>query len=262
MPDRYANAVRARRAELRAERELLGGGHRGELRTALALSRVLAGAESAIAVAELRRQVGVHLDRTDRAGRRRTPELLAAALDETARVLHSSWAAALRPALLRIATERALPLGADWPRLPSYRSLPAPAAPPDTSSRHRLPGVAHGMAHGLTLWRLLVIPLAVLPMWGLPALGGVTLAPLAAGGGLAALLLAAHAGVAAAERAQLRRHAEAVLGAAAVAMEADLGRRLLELERTAAAVLDAAVARRRAAVDAGLGELAAQVRGG
>ena len=48
MPDRYADAVRARRAELRAERELLGGGHRGELRTALALSRVLSGAEKAL----------------------------------------------------------------------------------------------------------------------------------------------------------------------------------------------------------------------
>ena len=35
MPDRYADAVRARRRELRAERELLCGGHRRELHNAL-----------------------------------------------------------------------------------------------------------------------------------------------------------------------------------------------------------------------------------
>jgi hypothetical protein len=108
------------------------------------------------------------------------------------------------------------------------------------------------------LGRLAVLPLAVLPLVGLPALGGPALAPLAVGGGLTALVVAARARRIAAQRDRLHRRVEQIVGAAAAAIEADLDRRLIELEPGASAALDAAVLRRRAAVDRELAALAAE----
>jgi hypothetical protein len=90
----------------------------------------------------------------------------------------------------------------------------------------------------------------------LPALTGPALAPLAVAAGVAALVATARAQHTAAERARLRRHVEQLLAAAALAVDADLGRRLVELERAVVPVLDAAVLRRRAVVDAELALLA------
>jgi hypothetical protein len=253
VPDRYADSVRARRAELRAQRERLLGGHRSELRSALALSRVAAAGETANALADLARDVANHLERADRTGRRRTSALLGRAVADTVLQLHEGWAAALRPALRRIAAERSLPVEPGWPRLPAPRIPPMPAAPPPTRTPRAL---LSGAAQGAALWRLLLVPAAVLPLCGLPAWGGPALAPLAAGSGVAALVVAARSGRTAAERAALRRHADTVLAAAAIGMETDLQRRLLELERTASAVLDAGITRRRAEVDSELALLA------
>src|SRR5690349_15460978 len=67
-PDRYADAVRSRRAELRETRALLLGGHRAELRSCLAGCRVSASAELATVLADFGRELRHHADRADKAG--------------------------------------------------------------------------------------------------------------------------------------------------------------------------------------------------
>jgi hypothetical protein len=255
MADRYADAVRARRGELRALRAQLTGGHRAELRSALALSRLAASAEITTAVAELAAAVAAHLERADREARRQFPAHLARAVDDTARRLSARWVADLRPVLLRIATSRSLPVR---PTLPAARPLPAPPVPAPLG---RLRSVLAGAVQGVALWRLLLVPLVLLPVWGMPALGGRALAPLAAGTGVAAVAVAARARCVTAERVRLRRHADEVLAAAGIALEADLGRRLIELEAATTGLLDAAVRQRRAEVEAELALLAPAVSG-
>lgn len=267
MPERYTDAVRARRAELRALRERLTGGHRDELRSALALSRLAASAEITAVLAELGAEAAAHLERADRAARRQFPGRLGNAVDDTARRLHARWARALRPALLRIATTRSLPVRPDWPNLPRPRPLPGPSShsrpdsarrpgPPVPASAGRLRSLATGALHGVALWRLVLLPLALLPAWGMPALGGRALVPLAVGTGVAMVAVAAHVRCVRVERARLRRHTEDVLTAARAALTADLGRRLIELDAAAAGPLDVAVRQRRAEIEAELAALA------
>ncbi|WP_219418724.1 hypothetical protein [Pseudonocardia nigra] len=243
MPDRYADAVRARRVELRARREQLGGGHRAALRSCLALSRLTATADAATALGELAREAREYADAGDRAARQRLPGMLASAVDEVAVEVHTRWVAQVRPALRRIATER----GAD----PGVPSLPAPHLPALLRAPAEVSGegssVAAGTAGGIALRFTLVLPLL-----GLPTLGGRALVPLAVGAGVAAVITTVRARRAAAERVLLRRHVDEVLAAARTAIEADLGRRLVELEHTAGAALDAAIAPVRARVDAEL----------
>jgi hypothetical protein len=254
MSDRYVDAVRARRAELRAERSLLTGGHRAELRSCLALSRISASTHSGEALAGLAREVADHVEAADRTARQRLPALLATAVHALGVEVHAGWAAALRPALRRIAAERDLPLHPEWPRLPAPLLPVVPAEAPIPAGRPR--SLLAGAADGAALWRLALLPLAVLPLLGLPALAGPALAPLGVGTGVAALVITARARRTATERARLRRHTEQSLAAAALAIDADLARRLVELERAVAPALDAAVLRRRAAVDAQLALLA------
>ncbi|GAA1220476.1 hypothetical protein [Pseudonocardia alaniniphila] len=253
MPDRYVDAVRARRAELRAERNLLTGDHRAELRSCLALSRIAASTRSGEAFACLAREAADHVEAADRTARQRLPALLATAVHTLAMEVHGGWANALRPALRRIAAERDLTVDLQWPRLPApllpvVPTVASMAAPP----RSLLAGAAAGAA----VWRLALFPLAVLPLLGLPVLAGPALAALAIAAGVAAVVATARARRAAAERARLRRHIDQSLASAALAVDADLGRRLVELERAVVPVLDAAVLRRRAAVDAELALLA------
>lgn len=246
MPDRYADAVLARRRELRELRERLASGHRGELRSCLALSRLAAAADAAGVLAGLRREAAEHVRRGDRPARDRLPEHVTAAVDTVATAAADRWVGALGPPLRRIATERGLAMEPGWPRLPAPRAPgPPPPAEPPVPTSTLLTGVVEGAALG----RLALLPLAALPLLGLPVLGGPALAPLAVGVGLAALVVAARARRTAAERDRLRRRVEQIIGAAATAIEADLGRRLVELERAAGAALDAAVLRRRAAAD-------------
>jgi hypothetical protein len=252
MPDRYAQAVRARRAELRALRDQLTGGHRAELRSALALSRVVASAEISSALTALTGQVAAHLASAGRADRRRFPARLNDALDDLAARLPARWAAGLRPALLRIGTARGLSMPPGWPVLPAASPRITGSAP-TLEPAGRLRSVSAGLAHGAVPWRLSLI---IVPLWGMPALGGRALAPLAAGAALAAVLAAVRARLVAAERARLCRFADTVLTAAGVALAAELGRRLIQLEASALLALDAAVHRRHAEVSAELARLA------
>lgn len=247
MPDRYANAVLARRAELGQVREQLGGTHRAELRSELALSRIAASDAAAAAFRRLGLEARVHVEHPERAVRRGLPALLGPAIDAVVGQQHARWTAELAPALRRIAAARSLDVGfPDWPRLPAPRLSPvAPWVP--TRFRSAL---ITGVTDSLALWRLALLPLAVLPLFGLPALGGPTFAPLAVGVGVAVAVFAVRAQRLALERTALLRCVDETLGAARAAFDADLGRRLLELERSAGADLDAAVTRRRAIVDA------------
>jgi hypothetical protein len=254
MPDRYADAVRARRAELRSQRGGLAGTHRAELRSCLALSRIAATADIERVLAQVRREAAEHC-RGGRVARRRLPGLLAAAVPEVTAAVHAAWAGALGPALRRIATERGLVVPADFPRLPSSRSpeLPEPSGP---ARRATLGAVLAGAPDGVAVWRLLLVPLVVLPAAGIPALGAPALVPLALGVGAASIVGAVLIRAAAAERARLGVVTDQVVAATATALRSDLDRRLVEVERAAGAVLDAAVLRRRAAVDAELALLA------
>jgi hypothetical protein len=255
MPDRYGDAVRARRAELRSSRQLVAGGHRAELRSCLALSRLAAVADAAASLADLRREATAHVAGGDRRARERLPVQLAAAVQDIALAVHAGWLAALRPALRRIATERRLAMDPGWPRLPAPRPRGAADLPPEPVGPAR--SLLARAVDGAALWRLALFPLAVLPLLGLPALGGPAFAPLAVCLGLAAVAVAANARRRAAERARLRRYAEDVIATAAAAIDNDLDRRLVELERTVGAALDAAVLRRRSAIDSELALLAA-----
>jgi hypothetical protein len=264
-PDRYADAVRARRAELRGERALLLGGHRAELRSCLAAGRLAASAELSAALAGLGRELRHHADTADGAGRAALPALTGAAVRRLAAHASDGWAAAVLPGVRRLAAVRRAPWPAvDGPgpgsrardpvaavlaRRPSPVPLPAPGPPPG-AVRVLSAGAAGGT------WRLALLPAAVLPAIGLPALGGRSALPLALGVGLALLAVAARAHGVAADRARLRNWGTEVLAAVRSTLETELAYRFLELERVAGAELDDAVARRRAAVDAELRALA------
>jgi hypothetical protein len=252
MPDRWTDAVLARHRELREQRELLVGGHRGELRSCLALSRLAAAEHAAAAFAELRREAAEHARRGDREVRERLPGHVAAAVVAVADAVAARWAADLAPPLRRIATERVLEVEPGWPGLPAARRPhPPPAEPPGPG-----PAALDGLVEGAALGRLVLLPLAALPFLGLPALGGPALAPLAVGVGAAAVVGAVRARRTGAHRARVRRRAEHLVAAAATAVAADLDRRLVEVEHGAAAALDTAVLRRRAALDHELALLA------
>jgi len=256
MSHRYDDAVRARRVELIDERRLLGGTHRAELRSELALSRIAASDVIAAAFTQLRRETRAHVEHRDRAVRNRLPTLLGPAVDALATAVHGRWAAELTPGLRRIAALRSLDVGRPgWPPLPALRARPVAPRTPERSP------LLTGASDGLTLWRLVLVPLAVLPLFGLPVLGGPALAPLAMGVGAAVAVLAVRSRRIASERAALRRCVDETLTSARTALEGDLGRRLLELERSAGADLDTAVLRRRAAVEAEWRELVPEVAG-
>jgi hypothetical protein len=134
-------------------------------------------------------------------------------------------------------------------------TLPAPDPPPGTA-RALLTGATAGT------WRVVLLPAAVLPAVGLPVLGGRTVLPLAVAVGLALLVAAVQARRTAADRARLRRWGAEVVATVRGALDTELARRLLEVERLAAAELDDVTARYREAVDAELRALASGPVGG
>jgi len=252
MPDRYAEAVRARRAELRAEQGPLGGTHRAELRAELGLARIVATDTAGAAFADLAREVGAHTSHPERSVCRALTTSLPTAVDALATRVYTATLAQLAPALRRIATARRLELGPGWPALPAPR---LPLLDGVGTAPVRAPRLA-GAAEGLAVWRVALVVLAAMPLVGLPVWGGPALAPVAVGVGAAAVAVAVLARRGTAERALLRRHVDAVLAQARATLRVDVERMLLELERAAAAELDAAVERRRTAVEAELLALA------
>jgi len=258
MVDRYSDAVRARRAELRALRPRLTGGHRTELRSALALAKLTVSAELAAAFTGLGREIRAYIDRADRSGREWLSAAVLAAVEELRAWMHRRWIATAGPAVRRIATAATVPVSLTWPLTrgadrfagQSFR-LPPPDPPPGV-----MRALLIGVADGAGMWRLALLPAAGLPVVGLPAVGGPALLPLAAGLGLGAVIAAGRLRTVAADRARLRRWSAETLALARSGCNGELGRWTIELEREAGADLDDGVARRRAAVDAELVALA------
>ena len=91
-----------------------------------------------------------------------------------------------------------------------------------------------------------------MPLVGLPVWGGPALAPVAVGSGAAAVTVAVLIRRGGVERAVLQRQVDAVLAQGRAALRVDVERMLLELERAVAGELDAAVERRRTAVESEL----------
>ena len=271
-PDRYADAVRARRRELREASTLLLTGPR-ELRHGLAVARLAASAELTRALAGLERELRDHVERGGGTARdrRALPALAARGVEELAGHLARRWTALVLPGVRRVFVVRGLPPPVAWTPLldgppgrpdplaavlarPPALGLPHPEPPPP-ALRAVLTGAAAGGA-----WRLALLPAAALSAAGLPALDG-RVRPAAVGIGLALLAVAARAHRAGAERVRLRSWSLAVVATVRQAGEAEIARRLLEVERLAGAALDTAVARRRAEIDAELRALAPAGRG-
>ncbi|MEJ3655772.1 hypothetical protein WEH80_22640 [Actinomycetes bacterium KLBMP 9759] len=252
MPDRYAEAVRARRAELRAERALLGGSHRAELRNELALSRVDASATASTAFGRLAREVRQHVDAAGRGQLRALPALVAEAIVAVGAATGAAWAADLGPALRRIAACRSLAMPSGWPALPDVRFG---VAPPEPEPVRPTLTVLVGAAGGVAASRAVVLPLALLPIAGLPAVGGAGLLPLGAGAAAAGAVVALRSHGTSLRRAALRRAVDDALAAACTSLDNDLTRRLLEVERTVGAELDDAVAALLAVLDRELREI-------
>src|SRR6185437_14710455 len=100
---------------LRAARALLVGGHRAELHSGLAASRLAAHAELATALAALDRELRHHADHADRAGRAALPGLAPAAVDRLLDSAADCWTASVLPALRCVAAVRGLPPPVPWP---------------------------------------------------------------------------------------------------------------------------------------------------
>jgi hypothetical protein len=137
-------------------------------------------------------------------------------------------------------------------RRPSI-SLPGPE-PPASAARALLAGATGGT------WRLALVPAAVLPAVGLPALGGRAALPPALGIALALMAAAARAHRTAADRARLRRWADEVVTVVRAELDTELARRLIDVERVAVGELDEIVARRLERIAAELRALAAEGR--
>ncbi|MFC5996062.1 hypothetical protein ACFQE5_17795 [Pseudonocardia hispaniensis] len=248
MPDRYAEAVRSRRAELRAHQLILAGGHRAEIRTACGQARLAVAAEVAGMAAELARQAEDYLNGADRAARQRFPALLTVAVEEAGARLRERVAALALPALRRVAARRGVP--AAWTSLCGT----APERPAGLPGPEPPPGRARLLAPGAGgYWRLALLPAATVPLLG-PSLG--------IGLALLGIVLAVWQRWVAAERARLRRWSADVLAAARARFDAELGQVLLDLELRAGALLDAAVTTRRAQIEAELRALAPAPRTG
>ncbi|GAA3248155.1 hypothetical protein GCM10017691_58080 [Pseudonocardia petroleophila] len=230
MPDRYADAVRARRHELRALRALLVPA-RTDLRDALAAARTGALTEAAARFAEVRRDLDGH-----------PPAAVSAAARAIEAAAHAGWADRAVAAERGTGADRgvALPVPPDDP--------PPPAAPdPPVPRRARVVEVLADAG----AWRLAVLPLAALsgvagPAVLLPALGGAVLV-------LVAVVRSRRAAV---DRARARRWGTDLLAVTHARIDAELTRRTAARASAATARLEAALDRRRAEIDAELALLA------
>lgn len=251
VPDRYADAVRARRAELRALTALLDGGHRAELRSCLALARVTGSAALAADLAELGRDLRAHVERADRRGRAALPRLVAAATEQ----LVAAAARRREPVLAAVralAAERGLLPGPEWPSAARAEPVASSALPPPDPPTGA--SMLAGLADGAGVWRL-VLPLAGLPMLGLPALGGAALLPVAIVAGVAMVAAAVQMRRSAADRARWRLWAGETHIALRTSLGTDLDTWLIALERTVAPELDRRAERLRVVLDAELRNL-------
>ncbi len=235
-PDRYVQAVLARRAELRELRGRAAGGHRTALRDALACAMAETAAAADAARAELRREAAAHV-----AGPapRALVTLLPAAVHAVEEHVRERWTGAAGAAVRRTAAERGLRVPAGWPSVPPLPPTVLPAPPPRAG-----PGVALADP---TVWRFAALPLVLVP--SVVALGWATAGPgllfPVAGAALLALVGLVRWRRAAAERARMRRWVDEVLAAA----RCDTARAATVLAAAAGSHLDVALDRHRSALE-------------
>lgn len=239
---RYAEAVRARRAELRAA-PVRAADHRSELRGVLAVARLAAAAQVATEIGRLQAQAREVVDHARRTDRIRFPALLAAAVEELRRWSAARHGAVVHAAARRVAGRYGLALGPLPGEPPGELRLPAPDPAPSP-----LAGIAGG-------WRTALLPAAALPLLGLPVAGELAAVAAVGLGAVAAAAVGLH-GAAGADRRRLHRWCHEVLAVVRADADAALARLLVRTEQVAGAELDGAVGRRRAAVEAELAELA------
>lgn len=226
-PDRFADAVRARRRELHDRRALLRGSPRTALRDALAAARTATLADAAADLADLRRELDGH-----------PAVAVAAAARAVEEAAHARWAERAVAAERGTAADRgvAVPVPPDDPGPPRGAD---PPVPPRTGL-----GTVLGDA---AAWRLAVLPLAVAPLSGFA--GPPVLLP-AVGAAVLVLVAVVRTRRAATDRERLHRWSTDLLAATHARIAAELTRRTLARATEAGARLDAALATCRAAVDA------------
>lgn len=239
---RYSEAVRARRAELRAAITELAR-EPGELRDELALARLTALAELTTDLTRLGREARTYVDAAGRAGRARFPEVLATAAADLSRAMAARQDALMWAAAGRVAGRRGLRIEAHRAAGPPPPRLPVPDRPVPMWT-----GIAGG-------WRTALLPAAVLPLLGLPVAGTPGVLAAAGLGLLGGIAVGGHC-AAAADRARLHGWSREVLLVLRAEATATLGRRLVEVEQAASAGLAAAARRRRDALDGELAVLA------
>ena len=169
-----------------------------------------------------------------------------AAVGEVERQAHERWSGGAIAAARRAVAARELRVAEEWPVIEG----PAPPSEPVPPPRVRAVEVVTDPA----AWRLAVLPTALLPvvlvpLLGLPAAAAPALLPPAVGLGALVLVVVARARHAAVHRARLRRFADVLVAAARERIDADAGRRLLELEGTVTTHAEERAIRLRADVD-------------
>jgi hypothetical protein len=244
--DRYADAVRARRAELRAERGALTGSHRPELRGELALARLAVTTAVTSGARALAREAHERVDTGDRRARRELPAQVDAAIEQLSGEIATMLERAVGPVLRRAAGARGVATAPGWPAVPAAQPPELPGWP---RRRPLFARLLDGTAAGLAAWRLLLVPVAAIPVLGLPIVAGPALLPLAVGLVAAGVVAAVRARLVAADRALLHRGVDESVTSARIAVEGDVTRRLMELEHAAGMELDRAVDARRAVVE-------------
>lgn len=246
MDEPFAAAVRARRAELRAAVPGLSGGHRTRLRTELTLvgleARQRLGAGLAIVAEEGTRWIA-HSATIDRST---LPAAVQHALSTVVGSAHAGADSMARTVVLRVAG-RALAVvpGVLLTTSPARREPPVRLPDPP----RRLPWWRSACRGSTGVPRLLLV---LTPSCGVPVAGGRGSLPLAVGLGVAGVVAFALWQSRSGERERWRRWLAGCVEHARLAAESELTRLLLLREQEAAETLDAAIAVRRAAVEAEL----------
>lgn len=236
-PDRFGDAVRARRRELQEQRALLRGSARTALRDALAAARTATLADAAADLADLRREIDGH-----------PPAAVGAAARAVEVAAHARWAERAVAAERGTAADRGvvLPVPPDEPGPDRVADPPVP--------RRTGPGTALAEAG---VWRLAGLPLVVAPLSGFA--GPAVLLP-ALGAAVLVLLAVVRSRRAATDRARLHRWSTELLAATHARIDAELTRRAAARAAAAGARLDAALTERRAAVESEIALLTPEVR--
>jgi len=245
---RYAEALSARRSELRTELRALDG-WRAALRAELALVTVASRAEIGRALLRQRERCGPWL------GRAGVPALVAPALERMRSWLIGSALAEASAAVCRVAGGVLGPEPLPVELIPpaahrDHRPTPGGVLPVPPRPVGWLEAVVRSGGGGAV--RVALVLAAGAPALGLGVAGGRILLPLTIGVALAAVVLLARHRRAAVERERWAHWVDAALDATVAAVRAELDTALIGLEQRSARLLEHLAAERRSAITAEL----------